>query len=480
MNNSSFITDKINSFLAKSQEFLRPLVSASLFLQRFDYLILLLMILLLAVSLFANTKVIGIVAGAIIVFTVLKLFFIRGQDIKIYPSNLLLIGFLAICLISAFFSAYVASSLKTGFLYYFLYISFYFSMVQFFRFNKNKMVPIIFIMMFFVAFEAGVAMLQSMAPFEAVSSWQDTSYVNDEDILSRVYGTLKPYNPNLLCGYLLIGLSSVFTVGLWSFLLKHKKTLIFSLGVIILTLYAIFATGTRSGYLGLFTAIIVGFMLVNKILKIDFSQKAQNLWKKICTGFFAFMGIFIVLKPSLLKRILSIFVMRQDSSTSFRMNVYGSVWQMFKDNWFSGIGAGHDTFREVYALYMKTTYTALSAYSIYLEIAVECGIFALLFVILFFVSIVKSALKILQGEAQLEQKAIIASILIMMTAVFTQGFFDTLFFRPQLQFLFWTNIAMMSVILHENKDYKINNVEQIIMELSDFVKDKTEKFTKGA
>ena len=251
------------------------------------------------------------------------------------------------------------------------------------------------------------------------------------------------------------------------------------MAVIILTLYAIFVTGTRSGYIGLFIAIITGFILINKILKVDFSKKAQDLWKKISMGFLAFAGIFIILKPSLLKRILSIFVMRQDSSTSFRMNVYTSVWQMFKDNWFSGIGAGHDTFREVYALYMQTTYTALSAYSIYLEIAVECGIFALIFTVLFFVSLIKSSLKFLKEEAQIEQKAIIASILIMMTAVFTQGFFDTLFFRPQLQFLFWTNIAIMSVILHENKDYKINNVEQIIMRLSGFVKDKTGKFTKG-
>ena len=257
MNNGNFITDKINNFFSKSQEFLRPLVGASLFLQRFDYFILLLMILLFGVSLFANTTVIGLFAGSIIVLTILKLFFIRGQNIEIYPSNLLLIGFLAVCLISAFFSSYVIPSLKTGFLYYFLYIAFYFSMVQFFRFNKNKMVPIIFIMMFFVAFEAVIAVVQSLAPMDIISSWQDTSYVNEEDVLSRVYGTLQPHNPNLLCGYLLVGLSSVFTVGLWSFLLKHKKTFIFSLAVIILTLYAIFATGTRSGYLGLFAAIIV-------------------------------------------------------------------------------------------------------------------------------------------------------------------------------------------------------------------------------
>ena len=51
---------------------------------------------------------------------------------------------------------------------------------------------------------------------------------------------------------------------------------------------------------------------------------------------------------------------------------------MFKDNWLLGIGVGNQNFREIYGLYMKTGFDALSAYNIYLETAVESGIFALL------------------------------------------------------------------------------------------------------
>ena len=43
-----------------------------------------------------------------------------------------------------------------------------------------------------------------------------------------------------------------------------------------------------------------------------------------------------------------------------------------------GIGVGNQNFREIYGLYMKTGFDALSAYNIYLETAVESGIFALL------------------------------------------------------------------------------------------------------
>ena len=476
MNNESLIINKINGIFAKSQEFLRPLVSASLFLQRFDYFILLLMILLFIALIFAKTTIIGGIAGLIIALTVLKMFFIRGQDIELTPANVVLLGFLAVCFISVFFSPYVMMSLK-GFSYTLLFIGFYFSVVHFFRFNKNKIVPVIFIIMFIVSFESAIAIIQSMHPMDVISSWQDTSYTNSEEILSRVYGTLKPYNPNLLCAYLMAGISSIFTVIFWAFAGKHKKTLIFSLSMLALTICAIFLTGTRSGYIGLFIGIIVAFFLVNSLTKNYLSQKAQTIWKNLCIGFLTLAGVAIALCPAVLKRIMSIFIMRKDSSTSFRMNVYHSAWQMFTDNWFSGIGVGHDTFRNIYALYMVSNYTALSAYSIYLEIAVESGIFALLFFLAFFTMLIRNSIKFLKQDVIIEHKIIIASILIMMTGIFVQGFFDTLFFRPQIQFMFWTNIAIMSVILEDTKNNEVNKVsiEQIIKNLSDFVRNNSKK-----
>ena len=95
--------------------------------------------------------------------------------------------------------------------------------------------------------------------------------------------------------------------------------------------------------------------------------------------------IFVISNPALIKRFESIFALRADSSISFRMNVYESVWKMFLDNPFLGIGVGNQNFREIYGLYMKTGYDALSAYNIYLETAVESGIFALLSFLAFLV-----------------------------------------------------------------------------------------------
>ena len=133
-------------------------------------------------------------------------------------------------------------------------------------------------------------------------------------------------------------------------------------------------SGCRGAYLGLFFEMVSIALLTYKLLK--------PIYQKIFlffAGIFSFISIaFIMLTSSLRARILSIFAMRSDSSNSFRFNVYSSCIEMFKDNWLLGIGVGNQNFREVYGLYMRTGFDALSAYNIYLEMAVESGIFALI------------------------------------------------------------------------------------------------------
>ena len=155
--------------------------------------------------------------------------------------------------------------------------------------------------------------------------------------------------------------------------------------------------------------------------------------------------IFITTNPALINRVESIFAFRTDSSISFRMNVYESVWKMFLDNPFLGIGVGNQNFREIYGLYMKTGYDALGSYCVPLEIAVESGIFALISFVVFLIFIIKYCLKIcLNNEKSINSKALALSIILLIAATMGHGLFDTIWFRPQLQFLFWTFIAMLN------------------------------------
>ena len=109
---------------------------------------------------------------------------------------------------------------------------------------------------------------------------------------------------------------------------------------------------------------------------------------------------------------------------------------MFKDNWLLGIGVGNQNFREIYGLYMKTGFDALSAYNIYLETAVESGIFALIAFLGFIIFLIKKALKNTES-------VYVLCALVSITGILIHGFVDTVFFRPQIQFVFWTMAAII-------------------------------------
>ena len=210
-------------------------------------------------------------------------------------------------------------------------------------------------------------------------------------------------------------------------------------------------TGCRGAYLGLFVELILFAILTYKFLK-PFYKKIFLLLSSITT---LVATIFVLMTSSLKARILSIFAMRSDSSNSFRFNVYNSCIEMFKDNWLLGIGLGNQNFREIYGLYMKTGFDALSAYNIYLEIAVESGIFALLAFLGFITCIIIKAIKFINKENRFE--AIYISIaLISIAGMLIHGIVDTVFFRPQIQFIFWIMIGIIRVLTAPKGNYDRN------------------------
>ncbi|MCD8024254.1 MAG: O-antigen ligase family protein, partial [Candidatus Gastranaerophilales bacterium] len=332
-------------------------------------------------------------------------------------------------------------SLK-GILKTFIYLLFYFSAAYYLSFNKKKIFPVILLIMSVCSFEAVIGIIQNLTHIDQIATWQDSSNLKDSShLISRAYGTLIPYNPNLLAGYLVAGLSSVFMFLLYSLSKKNKPGAIFFSFLFLTFCYAIFATGSRGAYLGLFGffAVIIAYIFI--------LFKKYRLHCAIVTGVIA-AGIFLI--PSFCARIFSIFSMRGDSSISFRMNVYQASFKMFLDNIFLGIGVGNSNFREIYGLYMKTGFDALGAYSVPLEIAVESGIFALLSFI-FYISlvIIKSVRYTLNGSIWIVNRIIIFSVLLTICAVMFHGFFDTVFFRPQIQIIFWINMAIFYALTLE-------------------------------
>lgn len=425
---------------------IKKFIQDSLFYKNFDNLayILLLGVLFCAIILPSDYQ--GLIALLFSSMMIFRIFLKDNSNFKLEKFDKALIVYFLIVTMSLFGSTLFKLSFH-GYIKTLIYILFYFSATLFFKDNKNKIAPTLFFVCFLMSYESIIAILQNFRGVDEISGWQDMSNLNPEQVVSRAYGTLLPYNPNLLAGYLLCGLSSfIYFIFLGIKNKKIKTTLIF-LALFLINLVAIVVSGCRGAYLGFllfFPCLFIG--LINYVKKyFGGLSNIKKRYKNLFIGAIVALAMFIVTNPALIKRVQSIFAFRQDSSISFRLNVYESAIRMFLDNIFFGIGVGNQNFREIYGLYMKTGYDALGSYCVPLEIAVESGIFALLAFVLFLYFVFKKCFLVLKTD-NIQEKIFCFSLILMLLAVIGHGLFDTIWFRPQLQFLFWTNIAMLKAI----------------------------------
>ena len=434
----------------KIQDKLKYFYDNSLFLQNIDTFIFISILAVIVVSVFLSSDYIGFIALVTMFLSLVKILTKKGDKFTFNHFELFLAAYFMLVVISLAGSSLFALSLK-GFLKTFIYIGFYFSTAHYLKNNLSKLPYIILTIALCVSFESIVALLQNFEHVEAISGWQDTSGHNPEEIMTRVYGTLKPFNPNLLGGYFVSGIPAIF--GMCAYFVFHNNYKRASVFVVLslLSVLALFATGCRGAYLALLLILALTFLVSAKF----FWNTYKKVYSSIIGGAVALFTAALIFVTSLRARFLSIFAMRKDSSNSFRFNVYQSSLEMFKDNWLLGIGVGNRNFREIYGLYMKTGFDALSAYNIFLEIAVESGIFALIAFLGFLILLVKDAVKIILNSIDTEKVIFISAAVISILGVMFHGLVDTVFFRPQIQFIFWIMVAVVSAYSYKNVD-KLN------------------------
>ncbi len=447
----SFFLESFNKFLgliqsSKAAVFVRD----SLLFCHIDFLIWLVFVAAVVSTCFMGSGAIGAFALLFFALNFIRLLFKEGETVKISKLDALFIIYFLFIFMSLMGSSLFMMSLK-GFLKNVVYFLFYFTSVYFFLNNKKKVLPTMFLIGAIMSYESIVAIFQHFNRVEALAGWVDTSHMTSESqLISRSFGTLNPSNPNLLGGYLITGLSSVFAGFALNF--KKKNTawlwvfgILFALNVV-----AIIFTGCRGAYLGLLAFFGLMIWLLNYYVKKVYGgfSNIKKRYKNLIAGLFVFAVAAIALTPSISRRFVSIFHFRGDSSISFRMNVYEAAVQMFKDNPFLGIGLGNVNFREIYGLYMKTGFDALGSYCVPLEVAVESGVFALIFFAAFIIYSVYKAFRVFLNEnTNLTAKVVMFSIILCVVSTMAHGFFDTVWYRPQLQIIFWINIAILNSYL---------------------------------
>ena len=275
---------------------------------------------------------------------------------------------------------------------------------------------------------------------DALATWVDptSSLANT----TRVYSYLG--NPNLLAGYLLPAVAmSVVAIFAWTSWIQKALAAV----MVMVTVPCLVLTFSRGGWIGFVAAAFVGLILLVHWWSIRFS-KFWRIWALPlmvgCAAAFLFCAVLFV--APLRDRVFSIFVGSKDSSNNFRLNVWGAVMDMIRDRPIIGIGPGNDAFNKVYPLFQRPRYTALSAYSIFLETAVEAGLVGLS-IFLWLVVVTFN-----QGWTQLQrlrrlgdrQGYWLIGALSAQTGLLTHGLVDTIWYRPQVSTLWWLMMAIVA------------------------------------
>ncbi len=285
-----------------------------------------------------------------------------------------------------------------------------------------------------------VGMRQWIFGAAALATWVDPT--------STMVGTTRVYsflgNPNLLAAYLLpaavFSAAAIFSWKGW--IPKALALLMWGINSTCLIL-----TFSRGGWIGF---VLAGFVFV-MLLVHWFSIYLPRFWQiwalPVVLGATATVLVLAVVAIAPLRdRVGSMFSGRDDSSNNFRINVWMAVIEMVKDRPVLGIGPGNDAFNRVYPKYQEAGYTALSAYSIVLEILVETGFVGLsCFLWILMVTLT-------QGWVQLQRLRQVASrdgfwlmaTIATMIGMLGHGMFDTVWYRPQVSTLWWLMLALVA------------------------------------
>jgi len=281
---------------------------------------------------------------------------------------------------------------------------------------------------------------QEIFGVEQLATWNDPESELAES--TRAYSYLG--NPNLLAGYLLSAIAlSLSALWVWRTWLQKGV----ALTALLANTYCLYATDSRGGWIAMVGLLTIYLLLLYYWYR-DTLPQFWRIWL-LPLVFAFFTGLIlaaITFVEPLRLRVMSIFAGREDSSNNFRLTVWYAVLEMIRDHPWLGIGPGNEAFNAVYPLYQRPNYTALSAYSIYLEIMVETGLigFSVFLGLLGTVAYHGwQKIRSLRAIGEREGFWVIGAIAAM-AGMLTHGLVDTVWYRPEISTLWWLMVALVA------------------------------------
>jgi putative inorganic carbon (HCO3(-)) transporter len=367
-----------------------------------------------------------------------------------YPGNAVdaaVLAFLGANVVAACASHYCLESLK-GLAKLLIFVASYFLFADAAGQSRRRIITLVSMLVATGFFVSLYGLYQYKIGVAPLATWEDPTM----DIKgTRIYSTLG--NPNLLAGYLIPLLPLSFSLSMVATWTRRYWLTIPLLAVAAVIGLAIILTGSRGAYIGLVGVAISMAAIIG-----------SWLWKeRPRTRFFLVLALLAVpvllfaalhFLPTVEARVMSIFAGGEHTSNRYRMNVWLASLRMFQDSWWFGVGPGNKAFELAYGLYMMTGFDALGTYCVPLEVAVESGLLGLAtFAGLLVAALARAHFNFYSSEDGC-LRWLLAGCTSGLIGLMTHGLVDTVFYRPQVQFVFWMIVAIIvssgAVAKHKN------------------------------
>ena len=148
------------------------------------------------------------------------------------------------------------------------------------------------------------------------------------------------------------------------------------------------------------------------------------------------VGLAAVMPASVMERFSSIGNL-QDSSTSYRVAIWMGSVAMLKDYWLSGVGPGTGAFNLVYPRYSYNAANAEHAHNLYLQMAADGGICALLVFLVVILALCRQLCAAMAKNKKWETRLFLIGILSGMGGFLANGMTDHAFYNYRVMLLFW-------------------------------------------
>ena len=266
---------------------------------------------------------------------------------------------------------------------------------------------------------------QRIAGVEVVASQVDYSLSLNQGIPGRVYSFFD--NPNNFAEILVMlvpfYLAFIALAKGWK-----KKCLV--LICMLPALWAILQTYSRSGWIGLCLAVLIFLAFQN--------------WRLVPLCIVILLIAIPLLPKTMINRMMSI-GNSEDSSTMYRFQIYDTLWPMFRDFWFSGVGLGSDAVKKVIMTYPTRLLNGaypIHSHNTYLQLWLEAGIFAPICYLGGTFYQIKQGVRSMKNCSS-DLKYILSASIGGLIGIMVIALAEYTWFYPRVMFLFWLLLGVL-------------------------------------